>query len=365
MTPIFKVVHDDVDLTALVQDRLLSLSVTDLAGIASDQFSLAIDNRDLAVSVPKTGALLKVSMGYVGGTLYDMGQYTVDEVEASGMPRTLSLHGKAADMGAAFKSQRQRSWDKTTLGKIVQTIAQEHKLEPKVAEKFQDIEIDHLDQAYESDLNVLTRLADQYGAVTKPAGGCLLFVERGAGVDANGEPLPTVDIVVTDLVEAGGWRTSMHDRQAYASVGAHWSDKRAAKTQYVYAGEGEPVMHIRNPYRSEKEALAGAESKLRQLQRGRTDLSMTLRGNPLICAEMPIALAGFDELSDGEWIVTRAEHVLDGSGLITRLEAQRPDDLAAASDEPQKAKKKKTKKKAGAPIEPLPEDGDWRKWDDV
>lgn len=362
----FKVVHDNVDLTALVRDRLLSLSVTDLAGIASDQFSLAIDNRDLAVSIPKTGALLTVSMGYLGRVLYDLGQYTVDEIEASGLPRTLSLHGKAADMGAAFKSQRQRSWDKTTLGKIVRTIASEHSLEPKIAEKFEDIEIDHLDQAYESDLNVLTRLADQYGAVTKPAGGCLLFVERGAGVDANGDPLPTVDIVPTDLVEAGGWRTSVHDRQAYARVGAHWSDKRAAKTQYVYAGEGEPVMHIRNPYRSEKEALAGAESKLRQLQRGRTDLSMTLQGNPLICAEMPIALAGFDELSDGEWIVTRAEHVIDGSGMTTRIEAQRPDDLAAESDEPQKAsKKKKAKKKAGAPIEPLPEDGEWRKWDDV
>lgn len=329
MTPDFRIVHDSADITALVADRLITLRITDQAGITSDQFDLSLDNRENAVAIPGTGAALTVALGYKGQQLYDMGKYTIDEVESSGLPRTLALHGKAADMGASFKSQKNRDWDKTTLGKIVSTVAGEHGLTAKVADRFTDVSVDHLDQAYESDLNLLTRLADQYGAVMKPAGGFLLFVERGAGVTADGKPLPTMPITITDVVGDDGWRTSIHERQYYARVGAHWGNRRAAKTQYVYAGSGDPVMYIRHPYKSERDALAAAEAKLRQLQRGRTSLNLTLHGSPSICAEMPLMLAGFDALTDGEWIVTRAEHTLDGGGLTTRAEAQRRDDFDA------------------------------------
>jgi len=330
MTPAFRITHGGSDdITALIADRLLSLRVTDEAGVTSDQFDLAMDNRDGAVAIPETGAELMVAMGYAGEQLYELGKYTVDEVESTGVPRTLSLHGKAADMKATLKSWKKRNWDKTTLGKIVAAVASEHGLTAKVADRFADIAIDHLDQVYESDLNILTRLAEQYGGVMKPAGGFLLFVERGAGMTADGQPLPTMPIVPTDTMGGDGWRTSIHERQFYARVGAHWGNRRAAKTQYVYAGSGDPVMYLRHPYKSESDALAAAEAKLRQLQRGRTSLSLNLYGRPALCAEMPLMLSGFDTITDGEWIVTRAEHLLDAGGLTTRVEAQRRDDFAA------------------------------------
>lgn len=332
MKPAFRILHDKADITALVADRLLSLRVTDEAGITSDQFDLSVDNRDGAIAIPATGAELQVAMGYDGQTLFDMGRYTIDEVESSGMPRTLSLRGKAADMKASLKSQKKRNWDKTTVGKIVEAVAAEHGMKAKVAEKFAKIAIDHLDQTYESDMNLLSRLAEQYGAVMKPAGGYILFVERGAGVNADGKPLPTTAIVLTDVLD---WRASIHERQFYARVGAHFRDKRKARVTYVYAGNGDPVMYIRHPYKSEADALAAAEAKLRQLARGRTGLSMTLGGKPIICAEMPIMVSVGDLTADGEWIVTRAEHRIDGGGLVTSLEAQRRDDFRA--DEAEKA----------------------------
>ena len=334
MTPAFVIRHEtEGNITALVADRLLSLRITDEAGVTSDQFNLALDNRDGAIVIPNTGAALAVALGYEGQPLCDMGRYTIDEVESAGLPRTISVRGKAADMKASLKSQKKRSWDKITLGKIVETIAAEHGLQAKVADKFKDIATDHVDQAYESDLNILTRLAEQYGAVMKPAGGVLLFVERGAGVTADGKPLPTMPITPADLAGGDAWRTSIHERQFYARVGAHWGNRRAAKTQYVYAGSGDPVTYIRHPYKSERDALAAAEAKLRQLQRGRTSLSLSLLGRPVLCAEMPLMLTGFDLLTDGEWIVTRAEHSLDSSGLLTRLEAQRRDDFDAENAE--------------------------------
>jgi phage protein D len=328
--PAFRVTHKSEDITALIADRLLVLRITDEAGVTADQFDLSLDNRDNAVAIPETGAELSVALGYAGDALCGMGRYTIDEIETTAQPRNLYLRGKAADMKASLKSWKKRSWEKTTIGKIVETIAGEHGLAPRIAEKFRGISIDHLDQPYESDLNLLTRLADQYGAVFKPAGGALLFVERGAGVAADGKPLPTANIAVTDALD---WCASIHERQFYARVGAHWQSKRKAAVQYVYAGAGDPVMYIRHPHKSESDALSAAEAKLRQLARGRTGLSLTLVGNPLICAEMPINLTGFDDLSNGEWIVTRAEHGLDGSGLTTRIEAQRRDDFAAEDSE--------------------------------
>ncbi|MGE4339443.1 MAG: contractile injection system protein, VgrG/Pvc8 family [Pigmentiphaga sp.] len=330
MKPTFRITHDSQDITSKIADRLLSLRVTDEAGITSDQFDLAVDNRDGAIAIPETGAVLQVAMGYEGMPLYDMGRFTIDEVESSGMPRTLSLRGKAADMKASLKSQKKRDWDKTTLGKIVDTIAGEHGMEAKVAEKYRDIEITHLDQTYESDMNILTRLADQYGAVMKPAGGFLLFVERGVGVNADGQPLPTLPISIEDALY---WRASIHERQFYARVGAHWRDKRKSAVAYVYAGSGDPVMYVRHPHKSESDALAAAESKLRQLSRGRTSLSITLRGQPVLCAEMPILVSLADAIADGEWIIVRAEHRFDGAGLTSSIEAQRRDDIEADSNE--------------------------------
>lgn len=354
MTPAFRITHEDADITAAIAARLLSLRVTDQAGIVADQFDVAVDNRDGAIVIPETGAELAIAMGYVGQPLQDLGRYTIDEIEVSGLPRTISLHGKSANFKASLKSQKHRAWDRTTLGAIVQTIAKEHGMEAQVDERYAGIRILHIDQAYESDLNLLTRLSDQYGGVAKPAGGALLFVRRADGRAADGKPLSTLALVPSDTTGGDGWRTSVHERLYYARVGAFWGNRRKAETEYVYAGEGEPVFYIRHPFRGKQAALAGAESKLRQLRAGTTGLTMSLVGKPELCAEMPISLAGFDSLTDGEWIVTRAEHVLSGQGLTTRIEAQRRADLeaedeakAVSDDEPEegggKDKKKKTK----------------------
>jgi phage protein D len=261
-----------------------------------------------------------------------MGSYTIDEVESSGMPRTLKFSGKAVDMKADFKSQKKRSWDNTTLGDLVATIAAEHDMQAKMAKQFVDIKIDHLDQSYESDMNLLTRLAKQYGAMVKPASGYILFVKNGAGVKADGQPLPTTAIALTDATK---WQVSVTGRQFFARVGASWRDKRKAATVYAYAGSGDPVMYLQHPYPSDAEALAAATAKLGQLLRGKASLSMTLDGKPVICAEMPIMVSVGDPQADGEWIVTNAKHQFDGNGLVTTLEAQRREDFDVEDDSSQ------------------------------
>jgi len=327
MTPAFRILHHDQDITARIADRLLDVRITDEAGITADQFELTLDNRDQAIALPGTGEVLVIELGYVGESLYRMGSYTVDEIESSGLPRTLRLCGKSADMKASLKSGKKRDWRNTTIGKIVSTIAGEHGLTPRCAARFANERIKHVEQVYESDLHILTRLAEQYGALMKPAGGALLFIERGAGVDSQGHPLPTLPILPAHVVGDGGWSAAITERQHYTCVCAHLRQPRQASERYVYAGNGEPILYLRHPYPSAQEALIAAQAALRRLQRGRTRLSLNLTGLPALCAEMPIMLSGFDALADGEWIVTRAEHQLDSGGFTTSIEAQRRDDL--------------------------------------
>jgi hypothetical protein len=52
------------------------------------------------------------------------------------------------------------------------------------------IAIEHIDQSNESDLHLLTRLARQHGAVSKPVAGFRGFVSKGEAKSATGQQLP-------------------------------------------------------------------------------------------------------------------------------------------------------------------------------
>jgi phage protein D len=325
--PVFAVSLGGADITSNIADRLISLSVSDEAGVSSDRFEIALDDRDHALGWPGAGVELEIALGYreTGGAR-TMGRYTVDEVESSGPPAVLNLRGAAADMLASLKSQRRADYDGKTVGEIVRTIAARHQLTPQIAAAFESQPVEHLDQTDESDLHLLTRLAEQFGATIKPASGRLLFVEAGKGVDASGAVMPAVAIIRQQVTT---WRASEQERQFYSRVEARWKPARKHATQTVVVGEGEPSTTLRNAFRSEPEARRAAESRLRKMSRARTALSLSLPGDPELVAERPITLSGFREGVDGAWIITRAEHRLDSGGYSTSIEAQRPDSVSA------------------------------------
>lgn len=338
MTPVFHILADGADITRLIADRLIALAITDESGLSADSFEVTLDNRDGRIAIPSTGAELDVSLGYAPSPVR-MGRYSIDEVEVSGPPDTLTLRGKSADMAATFKSQKTRDWDNTTLGAIVKKIASEHGLQPACHADLEGKTVDHLDQTAESDLNLLTRLAEEHGALFKPAAGFLVFCPRGVCQAPDGTPLPVITLAAPDVTR---WSASITERQFYRAVMAKWRDKGTRNDHWLTVGEGEPVMMLRTPFRTEADALAAAEGKLRSLARGRSSLSLTMPGHPLAAAEYPLRITGVNPLADGDWIIQRAEHRIDASGYVTTLEAQRPDDLmmdVAPGDDPVKASK--------------------------
>ena len=321
MIPVIKIVADSQDITDRIRDRLLSLRLTDEAGTTSDTVEIQLDDRDSKIEWPTHGAELEVFLGFSHTEMVRMGLFTVDEIEQTGPPSTLTVRGKAADMRASFKASKTRSWDNVTLGALVSQIANENGLTAKVAEVFTSTTITHLDQTDESDLHLLTRLAREFGAVAKPVAGYLVFAQKGEAKSVSGMELPTVDINVVSVQQH---RMTQAERGKYQSVRAYWHETESADQKSVIIGSGEPVYSMRHSYPSNNEATRAATAKLQALTRGVETLSLTVIGNAELQAEGKLNLSNLRDAVNGEWLLKRVEHQFDAQGFVTRIEAETP-----------------------------------------
>jgi len=325
MTPDFRIIADATDITAALRDRLLSLSVSDAAGIESDTLEISLDDRDGVIALPRTGAELTVELGYKNAGLQRMGIYTVDEVGLSGPPQQMTIRARAADLRQGLKKPRTRSWDEVWLADIVRSIAAEHGDEARVGQVFESEALVHIDQADESDLHFLTRLARERGAVAKPAGGLLLFVPAGEAKSASGR---TIAPVTLGAGAVSRWEVTLAERGKYPAVTARWFDTASAAERTVTAGSGEPVFTIGRRYPDEQSAASAARAKLAAFARGLATLRLSCPGDPLLIAEGRMTVAGLRSGADGDWIITRVTHRLDGGGYVCDIEAETPKESA-------------------------------------
>lgn len=330
IAPTWSILADQADITAVVASRLISLTLTDAVGMESDTLEITLSDNDpmAPIEIPPTGAELELSLGYDGINL-PMGMFVCDEVELAGWPGEMVIRARAAtyDKSKGGKSdlqtQKTRSWPKgTKLGDMVSKIASEHGMEPAVAASMKSITLPHTDQADESDINLLIRLAKKYDGIVKPANGKLVMAKRGESKSVSGEALAPVLLDPTDCT---AFRMVMAKRETAGMVVAYWHAVKQAKRNEVKVGKGEPVRRLKQYYPTEEMALAAARADLSKRERGQETVAVTCTGAPLIAAECPLILGGFRPGVDGEWLIKRVTHRLDASGgYVCDLEGERP-----------------------------------------
>lgn len=324
MRPIFKILADGTDVTSKINDRLLSLTLHDEDGINSDTAEIYLDNRDKVIAIPPKGAELHVYIGYADSGLVDKGLFTVDETNLAGPPHTLTIRAKAADMRKKMKEPRSASYDGITIGALVEEIAARHGLTPKVGSDLADVSLGHVDQTDESDLHLLTRLAQQYGAVAKPANECLVFVTKGEAKSASGKGLTAVTVDLS--VDGGTYSYTAADRKNYGSATARWHDQAANKDRDVTVADDAtaPAYTIRGSFPNEEAARAAAKARLAALKRGTVTLSLSnLIGKPTATAEAPLTVANAHAEVDAiSWTIKETTHTLTDGGFTTQIEAE-------------------------------------------
>jgi phage protein D len=253
-----------------------------------------------------------------------MGRFIADEVELKSPPDTMIITARASnsafkDIGA-FKSPRSYSWQKYTLLGIVQTIARRYGLTESVADAYKKILVSHIDQTDESDCAFIQRLATDYGASVKIAGGALLFIEPLSGKFPDGTSMPAIPLAAADIC---GYQMRLAERGKYGKVIAKYYDFDLAEEQKVSAGNGSPVFTLRDTFISRSQAMVRAKQKLAEIASGTKNLSLDLIGNPLLSAESVIELPNLRPEISGRWVVKSARHTLSASGYKTTIEATR------------------------------------------
>ena len=371
-TPAFKVViitkdNKQQDITQVVSSRLINLSLTDNRGLEADTLDLELSDHDGKLALPPRNATISLALGWKGAPLIDKGKYSVDEVQFSGGASSadkLTIRARAADLKGTFTEQKERSFHQKKLGEIVNEIAQGNKLKSQVAKELASRLIDHIDQTNESDINLLTRLAEEHGAMCTVKNGTLLFMPLGQGKTASGKPIPLRKIT---RKSGDSYAFSIAESENYKAVRVYWHDtatgkrgeiiidkntkivkkqrmtkgrtlkdgtvkgRRLTKIKYNTIEQKKPVesdndkiKSLRVTYPSEARAITVAKSAFDKLKRGVATFSLNLAfGEPDLIPETPIALSGFKgEIDATNWLITRVTHNLSDGGFTSQIECE-------------------------------------------
>ena len=363
LTPVAKLSINGKPFNTDALSRIISISLTDKSGFEADELTVSLSDHDGKLALPPKSAEITIALGYIETGVVDKGSYKITEVSWSGAPDTLHITAQSADTSDRFSEAKEKSWHKTSLKEIIESIAAANGYTPIIGKAYQDEKIDHIDQSNESDAAFLSRLAERYDAIATVKHGRLLFVSSGEATTASGQPLPTIRITRN----SGDQYTFRYSNtESYNAVRAYYIDKQTGKKHEVVITEdnydpvkktvtttkqyktkrkdgkthktttkevteikqadttGKKIKTLRHTYQSPKTAATGARAAYKKLKRGAMEFDISLAvGRPDVAPESPVTLQGFKPEIDAEkWVGKETVHTLDGNGLTTAVKLQ-------------------------------------------
>jgi phage protein D len=331
-------------LSAGANDRILQVEVTDEEGRKSDSLSITLDDRDQALELPREGARLTCSLGYVETGLVFKGTYIVDQIRAKAPPREIQITAKSADMNSKLKHRHHKAYENKTIGQIIGEIAKRHGLIPAVSSALSSFKLDFVANTNESDLNFLTRLADEVDANFNIKNGRLVFSERGTGQSVSGSLLSPVLAMgpsgggIANFASIPGnvidYDCELVVRPRHGHGGKRGWDKDKADEYWelIDSLTGDPKYTRQHQSFNRDRARREATRAARSQKRSRGQLSLTVVGNPLILAESPLVVKGLRAGVDGVWRVKSVKHIWHGGQAATsQIECEKPNEDKSAS----------------------------------
>ncbi|GLR49732.1 late control protein D [Shinella yambaruensis] len=314
-------------------ERLVSISVTDKEGVASDAFQMELnDGPPQFLALPRKGAIVDIRIGY--GAARSLGTYVVDKVSAKCLPYSLSISGKARDMrDSKAKERKERHWDKKKVKDIVSDLAGDMGLSASVDSEIGEHEYEWFGQQDETPIHVLRRLAERHNGLFKVKDGRLIFSKRGSGNAASGSFMGSVVVTPPRIIQ-GTCTFEANDRTKYKKVVSYYEDKDKAKRVEVEAdsdADGDSVYRIAEPYADAAEADKAAQSKAKDLKRGEGAASVAVIGDTAIVAGAPLLFEGVRPGLDGvPYIIDTATHTYNKKdGYRTAISAKLYDGSSA------------------------------------
>ena len=335
-SPIFRITQEGRDLTNVLAPRLISLQLSEFGGDESDQLDLVLSDTDGKFALPRRGAEIDVAIGWTGGAskLVLKGLFTVDEVEHSGAPDSVTIRARTANLLDSFKQIQDMSFHQKTLGYIIDFIAFKNELDSGITDTLRDVVVVHLDQTRESDAAFLRRLGKKYDATATVKNNKLIFIPINEATTTKGRALSVIELARNN---GDSHRYNSAERDAYTGVRVFWHDPKSALRRSVIAGAAGNSKRLRTTYASEDDARQAAVAEWQRIQRGLATFELTLaRGNPLLIPKSPVKVSGFKSTIDEvEWQAIKVTHTISDAGFVSHIEMETKTEPAEAEREEQ------------------------------
>ena len=321
-TPICILTADSKPLNDQILKRIISVTVTDNRANEADQLDITLDDSDGVLELPRRGVKINCQLGFFGEGVHDKGDFIVDETEWSGTPDTITIKASSANFKSKIKEAKSKSYHRKTFGEIAEEIAKNHDLTLVMIDELKSINLNHIDQTNESDLNLLVRISKQNGAEMAVKKDRLLIFKAGSAKTASGKDLPSITLTRRD---GDQFRYSEQDRESdHTGVSASFHDTGKAKRESVTSGTEGKVKKLKGTFATKEEAERASKAKMDEIKRQMAKFSITTAfGIPSISTETPMNLDGFKPQVDKlKWIVEKATHSYSTSGLTMQLELE-------------------------------------------
>ena len=316
---------DGESLLPRIKPRLVSASLAEKREAEADELQVRLSNSDGLLAVPEPGAVLSLAMGWERGGdvavgLVDKGTFTIDEVGQEGPPDVVILTGRSADLTGQLRQRRTKAWRDTTLGSVLDEIAQRHGRQARIEASLASQAIAVIEQEGKSDMAFVRDLGQRYDAIATWKNGLLLFLPIGGSATAGGTPLG--DVVLTKR-EGWRWTFNQADRESYDGAEAQWQDQDAGRRRTVQVG-GENRRRLKRVYASEAEARQAADAATSRAQRAPFRFTYELAiADTALQPDAPVTLRGWGVKVDGlAWLVESVKTTFGQNGLRQSIELE-------------------------------------------
>lgn len=332
--PVFVLRYNLKDITHDITAYATSITFTDKLSGESDELEVELEDSEQRwrdAWYPGMGDTLALQLGFQGKPLTDCGGFSIDEIELSGPPDSVSIRGRSAPVTRAMRTKSNRGFENTTLAAIAGRIARKHKL--KLEGQIEPLTLERITQYGESDLAFLRRLANDYGYMVKVTPQKLIFSHLGKLRDA-----PVIRTITPLEVSRWTLRDTLHEvykgvknkhqnSQTRTLVTFNADNTTTTRTEKKSSSSGmstsSDIINTSDRAQNAEEASAKGKAKLDSKNEYKHAGTLSLEGDLSLRAGASVMLSGFGK-SDGKWLIISARHSLArSSGLTTDIDIAR------------------------------------------
>lgn len=321
LTPDFQIIINGKDVSPKIRPRLISLTLQEYAGEQVDTLNITLDDTDNRLSIPDINGLIEVKIGFKGQPLVNKGKFIFENLHYIDPPRQVKIVAHAAAIESVIKKRRDYAWHDTTLGAILETIADRNNLTARIDPTLASMASGSVHQQNESDLAFIQRLARERDATGTIKNNHLIFVPKGADKTATGKILTTV-MIQRSAITNYDYTVNHVDAGA---IEAKWHSKKYARYHIVKFGEGTATKRLSHCYYSAESALQAARTEYSHRMRGDKTLQIFAAiGIPALSISQPVKTIGLKPEIDGEnWQTISISHSLSDKGFTTSFNTEK------------------------------------------